>query len=71
MTITDIMAASLRTKSLRPHIVAPMLVVSLMGPRHARVLEADLDGEILNIRASKMYDFTLLDYVGHPIDAFV
>jgi hypothetical protein len=29
-----------------------------MGPRHARVLEADLDGEILNIRASRLYDFT-------------
>ncbi|RAH67365.1 uncharacterized protein BO66DRAFT_422169 [Aspergillus aculeatinus CBS 121060] len=58
MTITDIMAARLRTKSLRPHIVAPILVVSLMGPRHARVLEADYDGKTLNIRASKLYDFT-------------
>ncbi|KGO41765.1 hypothetical protein PEX1_031160 [Penicillium expansum] len=58
MTITNIMAARLRTKSLRPHIVAPLLVLSLMGPRHARVLEADLDGEILNIRASRLYDFT-------------
>lgn len=35
-----------------------MLVVSLMNPRHARILDADLNGEILNIRASKMYDFT-------------
>lgn len=35
-----------------------MLVVSLMGPRHARVLEADFDGAILTIRASKLYDFT-------------
>ncbi|OQE95520.1 hypothetical protein PENNAL_c0002G03440 [Penicillium nalgiovense] len=52
------MAARLRTKSLRPHIVAPMLVWSLMGPRHARVLEADFDGKFLNIRASKLYDFT-------------
>ncbi|RAK79452.1 uncharacterized protein BO72DRAFT_457114 [Aspergillus fijiensis CBS 313.89] len=58
MTITDIMAARLRTKSLRPHIVAPTLVVSLMGPRHARVLEAGYDGKTLNIRASKLYDFT-------------
>ncbi|KAJ5788636.1 hypothetical protein N7457_003626 [Penicillium paradoxum] len=31
MTITDIMAARLRTKSLRLHIFAPMLVVSLMA----------------------------------------
>ncbi|KAJ5584402.1 uncharacterized protein N7459_004202 [Penicillium hispanicum] len=58
MTITDMMAGRLRTKSLHPHIVAPMLVVSLMGPRHARVLEADFDGEFLNIRASKLVDFT-------------
>ncbi|KAJ6187773.1 hypothetical protein N7519_002681 [Penicillium mononematosum] len=58
MTITDIMAARLKTKSLRQHIVAPMLVWSLMGPRHARVLEADFDGKFLNIRASKLYDFT-------------
>ncbi|GKZ20232.1 hypothetical protein AbraIFM66951_001439 [Aspergillus brasiliensis] len=58
MTITDIMAARLRTKSLRLHIIAPMLVISLMGPRHARVLEADFDGEMLNIRASKLYNFS-------------
>ncbi|GLB05464.1 hypothetical protein AtubIFM57258_000753 [Aspergillus tubingensis] len=58
MTITDIMAARLRTRSLRSHIIAPMLVISLMGPRHARVLEADFDGEMLNIRASKLYDFS-------------
>lgn len=35
-----------------------MLVLSLMGPRHARVLEADFDGVMLNIRASGLYDFT-------------
>lgn len=35
-----------------------MLVLSTMGPRHARVLEADFDGKILNLRASKLYDFT-------------
>ncbi|OJK00174.1 hypothetical protein ASPACDRAFT_60025 [Aspergillus aculeatus ATCC 16872] len=58
MTITDIMAARLRTKSLRPHIVAPILVLSLMGPRYARILGADFDGKILNIRAYKLYDFT-------------
>ncbi|PYI11046.1 hypothetical protein BO78DRAFT_426098 [Aspergillus sclerotiicarbonarius CBS 121057] len=58
MTITDIMAARLRTKSLRPHIVAPILVLSLMGLCHVRVLEADFDGENLNIRSSKLYDFT-------------
>ena len=75
MTITDIMAARLRTRSLRSHIIAPvctqivrtlqhtslnrqMLVISLMGPRHARVLEAEFDVEMLNIRASKLYDFS-------------
>ncbi|GKZ80055.1 hypothetical protein AnigIFM56816_004270 [Aspergillus niger] len=58
MTITDIMRGRLRSKTLRPHIVAPMLVLSLMGPRHARVLEADFDGVTLNIRASRLYDFT-------------
>lgn len=32
MTITDIMAARLRTKSLRPHIVAPVRnILSLVG----------------------------------------
>ncbi|KXG53991.1 uncharacterized protein PGRI_010410 [Penicillium griseofulvum] len=58
MIITDIMTARLKTDVLNQHIVAPILVLSLMGPRHARVLEADLDGEILNVRASKLYDFT-------------
>ncbi|PLN78683.1 hypothetical protein BDW42DRAFT_174373 [Aspergillus taichungensis] len=58
MTITDIMATRLKTKSLYPHIIAPILVLSLMGPRHSRVLEADFDGISLNIRATKLYDFT-------------
>ncbi|KAI2733470.1 hypothetical protein CBS147332_485 [Penicillium roqueforti] len=58
MTITGIMVGRLRSKRLRPHVVAPMLVLSLMGPRHAGILEADFDGKILNIRASKLYDFT-------------
>ncbi|CDM29048.1 unnamed protein product [Penicillium roqueforti FM164] len=58
MTITGIMVGRLRSKRLRPHVVAPMLVLSLMGHCHARVLEADFDGKILNIRASKLYDFT-------------
>ncbi|KAF9252396.1 hypothetical protein CBS147333_256 [Penicillium roqueforti] len=58
MTITGIMAGRLRSKRLRAHVVAPMLVLSLMGHCHARVLEADFDGKILNIRASKLYDFT-------------
>ncbi|GFN10638.1 hypothetical protein AtubIFM55763_009564 [Aspergillus tubingensis] len=58
MTIKDIMRARPRSNTLRLHIVAPMLVLSLMGPRHARVLEADFDGAMLNIRASKLYDFT-------------
>jgi hypothetical protein len=35
-----------------------MLVVSLMGPRHSRVVEAYFDGKFLNIRTSKLYDFT-------------
>ncbi|KAE8349395.1 hypothetical protein BDV28DRAFT_141316 [Aspergillus coremiiformis] len=58
MTITDIMYGRLNTKALRPHIVAPVLLISLMGPRQARVLEADFDGTILTIRASQRYDFT-------------
>ncbi|PYH45591.1 uncharacterized protein BP01DRAFT_373842 [Aspergillus saccharolyticus JOP 1030-1] len=58
ITITDIMATRLKTSSLRQHTIAPMLVMSLMGPRHCRVLEADFDGNFLNIRASRLYDFT-------------
>ncbi|KAG0157732.1 hypothetical protein PDIDSM_4917 [Penicillium digitatum] len=57
MTITDIMTTRLRSKSLGSHIVAPLLVLSLMGPRHVRVQEADLGGEILNMCASRLYDF--------------
>ncbi|KAL2809607.1 hypothetical protein BJX63DRAFT_445194 [Aspergillus granulosus] len=60
ITITDIMATRLRTKSLRRHI---MLVVSFTGPRHSRILEADFDGKFLNIRASKLYDFIQMNTI--------
>ncbi|PWY84809.1 hypothetical protein BO70DRAFT_313017 [Aspergillus heteromorphus CBS 117.55] len=58
MTITDIMATRLRTKTFRPHVVAPILLVSLMGPRHARVLEASFDGQTLTVRSTELFDFT-------------
>ncbi|KAJ5177574.1 uncharacterized protein N7500_000273 [Penicillium coprophilum] len=74
MTIADIMTARLKPQLPLEHTIAPVrppwwihnapltsqstLVFSFMGPRHARVLGADLDGEILHTRASKLYDFT-------------
>ncbi|KAJ6036220.1 hypothetical protein N7540_000499 [Penicillium herquei] len=61
LTIEAILAR-LRTASFREHIDAPVLLYSFMGLRHARVLEANFDGQSLSIRASKRYDFTRKDF---------
>ncbi|KKK27385.1 hypothetical protein ARAM_002292 [Aspergillus rambellii] len=58
LAITDIMSTRLRTIELRPHIVAPILIFSIIGVRHARVLEAHFNGKDLIVRCSKLYDFS-------------
>ncbi|KAJ5081460.1 hypothetical protein NUU61_009724 [Penicillium alfredii] len=56
--ITQIMIGRLSKKKLHSHVVAPVLLFSLMGLRHARVLEAHFDGTTLFIRHTPLYDFT-------------
>ncbi|KAJ5740773.1 hypothetical protein N7493_000645 [Penicillium malachiteum] len=61
LLIIEAIIARLRTRSLREYIDAPVLVYSFMGLRHARVLEANFDGQSLLIHASKRYDLTKKD----------
>ncbi|KAJ6123311.1 hypothetical protein N7512_005776 [Penicillium capsulatum] len=41
-----------------PHIIPPIFMVSIMGHRHARVLESHFDGETLVVRKTQLFDFT-------------
>ncbi|KAL3461974.1 hypothetical protein BJX64DRAFT_260059 [Aspergillus heterothallicus] len=53
--IIDIMHGRLRTTSTRPHTVAPVLMFSVVGLHHIRVIEAFYDGAAkkLVVRVSK------------------
>ncbi|KAH8423130.1 uncharacterized protein LDX57_000886 [Aspergillus melleus] len=61
ITIIQIMAGRLNTKSVRAHVMAPVMLYSIMGPQHLRVLEAYFTGENLVIRKTKLYDMTKYD----------
>ncbi|PYI00547.1 hypothetical protein BO78DRAFT_329788 [Aspergillus sclerotiicarbonarius CBS 121057] len=61
ITIINIMTGRLNTKSLRPHVLAPVMVFSTMGPQHLRVLEAFFDGQNLIVRQTRLYDMTEYD----------
>ncbi|PKY07513.1 hypothetical protein P168DRAFT_97567 [Aspergillus campestris IBT 28561] len=50
------MVGRLNTKSLRSHVIAPVMVYSIMGLEHLRVLEAYYNGERLIVRKSRLYD---------------
>ncbi|KAE8153053.1 hypothetical protein BDV25DRAFT_137294 [Aspergillus avenaceus] len=56
ISIINIMVGRLKTKSLRPHVVAPVMVYSVMGPAHLRVLEAYYNGQHLVVRKTELYD---------------
>ncbi|KAJ5106011.1 hypothetical protein NUU61_003358 [Penicillium alfredii] len=56
MAIIHVMDARLSAKSLRPHLMAPMLLISTMGPWHFRVLEAYFNGDKLVVRNTPLYD---------------
>ncbi|RAK96359.1 uncharacterized protein BO80DRAFT_392121 [Aspergillus ibericus CBS 121593] len=61
VAIIQTMVARLNTKSLRPHIVAPVMLYSLVGPQHLRVLEAYFNGKNLIIGQTKLYDMRAKD----------
>ncbi|KAJ5587727.1 uncharacterized protein N7459_003492 [Penicillium hispanicum] len=57
LPILRLMFAQFRRKRLRHHMMAPVLVISLMGVK-CRAIEAHFDGKTLTVRPSAMYDFT-------------
>ncbi|KAF5864251.1 hypothetical protein ETB97_008248 [Aspergillus alliaceus] len=61
MAIIKIMIGRLDTKSLDTHIVAPVMLLSVMGPQHVRMLETYFNGVELVVRQSRLYDMRKFD----------
>ncbi|PWY87804.1 hypothetical protein BO94DRAFT_565698 [Aspergillus sclerotioniger CBS 115572] len=61
ISIVNIMVGRLHTRHLRPHVIAPVMLYSLMGPHHLRVLEAYYNGVNLVVRKTKLYDMKEYD----------
>ncbi|KAH8427953.1 uncharacterized protein LDX57_005659 [Aspergillus melleus] len=57
LSICRIMIRCLRAKSYLAYKVIPVLLISFMGPRHARILLAHHNGTDLVVRQSKLLDF--------------
>ncbi|OAX77498.1 hypothetical protein ACJ72_08203 [Emergomyces africanus] len=64
LAIIDVMCRWLNTKSLRLHIIAPVLLFSVVGMHHIRVLEAYFNGKELVVRATELYD---LEHQNHKL----
>ncbi|KAJ5585384.1 uncharacterized protein N7459_005184 [Penicillium hispanicum] len=54
--IIRIMRSRLYARKLRPHLTAPVMVFSTVGPWHLRILEAYFDGSKLVVRNTPLYD---------------
>ncbi|RDH37516.1 hypothetical protein BDQ94DRAFT_136569 [Aspergillus welwitschiae] len=57
LCMCQIMITCLRSKKYRAHQVSPVLLISFVGPRHARILLGHHDGTNLVIRQSKRFAF--------------
>ncbi|KAJ5579542.1 uncharacterized protein N7459_005527 [Penicillium hispanicum] len=58
LTLVTLTASRLRKKKLCPHIIPPVFLISIVGQRHARVLESHYDGKTLIVRKTQFLDFT-------------
>ncbi|KAJ5735158.1 uncharacterized protein N7483_000283 [Penicillium malachiteum] len=56
MMITQIMVRRLHKKTLRDHLIIPLMFFSLTSPWHLRVVEAYYDSETLHVCMTKLYD---------------
>ncbi|QVM12355.1 hypothetical protein D8B26_006985 [Coccidioides posadasii str. Silveira] len=56
LAIIDVMCGRLNTRSLRSHIIAPVLLFSVVGMHHVRILEAYFNGKQLMVHSTKLYD---------------
>ncbi|RAK99754.1 uncharacterized protein BO80DRAFT_465779 [Aspergillus ibericus CBS 121593] len=73
----NLMVGRLHTRHLRPHVVAPVMLFSLLGPQHLRVLEAYYNGVNLVVQKTRLYDMMEYDeglmdllmkwWVGHAV----
>lgn len=64
LIILRLMLGQLRKRRLLGHMMAPVLLFSLMGPQHARAIEAYHDGQHLILRTTKLYDFRTMNLQG-------
>ncbi|KAB8071146.1 hypothetical protein BDV29DRAFT_159767 [Aspergillus leporis] len=58
LCLLQIFRAHLRSKGFEKHGIAPILMISLMRPQHARIIEGYFDGKKLVISKSPLYGFT-------------
>ncbi|OGM46183.1 hypothetical protein ABOM_004860 [Aspergillus bombycis] len=56
LLILRLMIGQLRKRRFIRHMVAPVLLFSIVGPQHARIIEATFDGSNLNLRSTKIFD---------------
>ncbi|KAE8332748.1 hypothetical protein BDV39DRAFT_199744 [Aspergillus sergii] len=56
LLILRLMFTQLRKRRFLKHMVAPVLLFSIVGPQHARIIEAIFDGSNLVLRTTKIFD---------------
>ncbi|KAE8309965.1 hypothetical protein BDV41DRAFT_566890 [Aspergillus transmontanensis] len=56
LLILRLMFTQLRKRRFLNHMVAPVLLFSIVGPQHARIIEAIFDGSNLVLRTTKLFD---------------
>ncbi|PLN78855.1 hypothetical protein BDW42DRAFT_201916 [Aspergillus taichungensis] len=61
LLILRLMLAHLKRGRFVEHMVVLVMVLSLVGPQHARVIEAYSEGHTLVVRPSKLYDLRTKD----------
>ncbi|KAH8816035.1 hypothetical protein F5884DRAFT_852495 [Xylogone sp. PMI_703] len=56
LALTTYMYKRLESNEFAEHVVAPVILISFMGSRQARILQAHFDGESVMIHYTKLYD---------------
>ncbi|KAJ5183053.1 hypothetical protein N7492_000669 [Penicillium capsulatum] len=57
LTIVCIMVSRMKKRSLKKHAVVPVMLFSLSGPKHGRILTAHYDGKRIVVHRSPAYRF--------------
>ncbi|KAE8406284.1 hypothetical protein BDV37DRAFT_62097 [Aspergillus pseudonomiae] len=61
LPILRLMLAHLRRARFIDHMVVPVMAFSFMGPQHARVIEAYMEGHTVVVRPTRLYDLRTKD----------